>query len=319
MAGYPLLAIVGPTASGKSALALRVAEELGGEIVNYDSVQLFRGFNIGAAKLPVVERRGVPHHLLDCIEPSELFTAGDYRREALRVLADLRERGRLPVFVGGTGLYLRALLMGLFEGPARSAELRGRLRALADRRGREFLHRLLQRWDPLAASRIQSRDTQKLIRALEVCLQAWEPMSVLHARGRPALEGHRVFKVGLNPPRAELYGRINERVEKMFAGGLLEETRDMLARPDAERIKSLEALGYRQACAVIRGELSLPEAIRATQVATRRYAKRQFTWFRHESDVTWFEGFGEDPALQRRVLLWLGQTMGTPLEAALDK
>lgn len=300
--GYPLVAIVGPTASGKSALALALAERLDGEILNYDSVQVYRGFDVGAGKLPSRERRGIPHHLLDCLEPSQVFTAGDYRREALRVLAGVRERGRLPIFVGGTGLYLRVLLLGLFEGPPRSEDLRARLRALAERRGREFLHRLLRRLDPAAAARIQPRDTQKIIRAVEVCLLARRPLSEMHARGRSGLGGYWVFKVGLNPDRAQLHQRINRRVEHMFGGGLLEEARALLGRPDPGRIKPLGALGYRQASAVILGEVDLPEALRQTQVATRRYAKRQMTWFRRETDITWFGGFGDDPEIQRQIL-----------------
>ena len=245
--GAPLIAIVGPTAAGKSALALALAESLDGEIVNYDSVQVYRGFDIGSGKLAPEERRGVPHHLLDGLEAEEQFTAGDYRREALRVLAGIKERARLPVFVGGTGLYLRAVFMGLFDGPPRSEELRGRLRAIAERRGREFLHRLLKRLDPAAAARIQPRDTQKTVRALEVCILARTPISKMQARGRSALEGYRVVKVGLDPERKELYARINRRVERMFARGLVEETRALLARQDSSRIKALGALGYRQA------------------------------------------------------------------------
>ena len=191
---YPLIAIVGPTAAGKSALALALAERLNGEVVNYDSVQLYRGFDVGSGKLPLAERRGVAHHLLDCLEPADVFTAGDYRREALKVLADLRGRAKLPIFAGGTGLYLRALLVGLFEGPVRSEALRERLRAMVERRGREFLHRLLARLDAAAAARIQPRDTQKLIRAVEVCILARQPLSALHARGRAGLEGYRVIK-----------------------------------------------------------------------------------------------------------------------------
>jgi len=302
-----LVAIVGPTAAGKSALAVGLAEHLDGEIVNYDSVQFFRGFDVGAGKQPTAERRGVPHHLLDCLEPDQLFTAGDYRREALRVLTDLRARAKLPVFVGGTGLYLRALLLGLFEGPPRSEELRERLRALARRRGSGHLHRLLDRLDPAAAGRIQARDTQKLLRAIEVCLLARKPLSALHARGREGLKGYRIYKIGLNPERDRLYERIDRRVKTMFAGGLMEEVRTLLARPDACRIKPLEALGYRQACAVLRGEISLEEAIRLTQMATRHYAKRQLTWLRPESDVVWFEGFGDDPETLPRVLSALEQ------------
>jgi len=297
----PLVAIVGPTPAGKSALAVAVAASLGGEIINYDSVQLYRGFDIGSGKLAPEERLGVPHHLLDCLEAQEPFTAGDYRREALRVLAEVKERGKLPVFVGGTGLYLRALFIGLFDGPPRSEELRSRLRSLAERRGREFLHRLLERLDPAAAVRIQPRDTQKTVRALEVCILARTPISTMQARGRNGLEGYRVLKVGLHPERRELCRRIDKRVDWMFAHGLVEETRCLLARPDSSRLKALGALGYRQAAAFALGQMSLREAVSETQAATRRYAKRQMTWFRHEAGITWFSGFGDDPLVQRQV------------------
>jgi len=297
----PLIAIVGPTAAGKSALALAVAASLDGEIVNYDSVQLYRGFDIGSGKLSPQERCGIPHHLLDCLDAEVHFTAGDYRREALRALVEIKARTRLPVFVGGTGLYLRAVFMGLFDGPPRSEELRRRLRGLAERRGREFLHRLLKRLDAAAAARIQPRDTQKTVRALEVCILARTPISKMQAHGRSGLEGYRVVKVGLNPERRELCQRIDKRVEEMFARGLLEETRALRARRDWSRFKALGALGYRQASAVVQGQLSLPEAILETQVATRRYAKRQMTWFRHEAGIVWFDGFGDDPRVQSRV------------------
>lgn len=321
----PLLVIVGPTAAGKSALALVLAERLGGEIVNCDSVQVYRGFDVGAGKVPPGERRGIPHHLLDLVEPGQLFTAGDYRRAALRELACIRQREKIPILVGGTGLYLRALLLGLFEGPPRSEDLRTRLRALADRRGREFLYRLLRRLDPATASRIQPADTQKTIRAVEVCLLARQPLSALLARGRTGLAGFQIIKIGLTPGRMELYLRINQRVERMFATGLLDEVRALLGRPDASRLKPLGALGYRQACAVIQGKLTLEDAVRETQAATRRYAKRQMTWFRRESDVTWFKGCGEDPEIQRQVFRWLqhprrlaGRRMGTSEIPALS-
>jgi len=301
----PLIAIVGPTAAGKSALALVLAESLDGEIVNYDSVQVYRGFDVGSGKLAPEERRGVPHHLLDDLDPEEPFTAGDYRRQALRILAGIRERGRLPVFVGGTGLYLRAVFMGLFDGPPRSEELRGRLRALAERKGREFLHRLLERLDPEAAAQIQPRDTQKTVRAVEVCILARTPISKMQARGRNGLEGYRVVKLGVDPDRKELYARIDGRVEQMFAKGLVEETRALLARSESSRAKALGALGYRQACAVAQGQMSLPEAILQTQAATRRYAKRQMTWFRHEADITWWRGFGDDSRIQTQVMNFL--------------
>jgi tRNA dimethylallyltransferase len=316
---YPLIAIVGPTAAGKSALATALAERLNGEVVNYDSVQLYRGFDVGSGKLPPDERGGVAHHLLDCLEPTDVFTAGDYRREALKVLTDLRGRGKLPIFVGGTGLYLRALLLGLFEGPIRSEALRERLRDRAERRGRESLHRLLARLDQAAAARIQPRDTQKLIRALEVCILAKQPLSVMHARGRDALVGYRIAKLGLNPPRAELYRRINRRVEQMFATGLMEETAALLHHPDAARIKPLSALGYRQAATVLEGKTSREEAVVLTQAATRHYAKRQLTWFRRETDITWFEGFGDDPQIQGRIMETLRRTPATAGEGALAR
>lgn len=311
MGGHPLIAIVGPTAAGKSALALALAERLKGEVVNYDSVQLYRGFDVGSGKLPLAERRGIAHHLLDCLNPADVFTAGDYRREALKVLADLRTRDKLPVLAGGTGLYLRALLVGLFAGPVRSEALRERLRAMVERRGREFLHRLLVRLDGVAAARIQARDTQKLIRAVEVCILAKQPISAMHASGRSGLEGYDVIKLGLNPPRAQLYERINRRVERMFAAGLMDETEALLHLPEAARIKALGALGYRQARAVVEGKASRDEAIIETQKATRRYAKRQLTWFRREPEITWQEGFGDDPHVQSRMIEFLGRMPAT--------
>lgn len=299
---YPLVAIAGPTASGKSELAIFLAEHLGGEVVNYDSVQFYRGFDIGTGKLPREERRGIPHHLLDCLNPAEPFTAGDFRREAATVIEGIRERGNLPILAGGTGLYLRALLTGLFDGPPRSERLRTELRALADRRGRGFVHRLLVRLDPESAGRVDPRDLQKVIRAVEVCVVARQALSSLQARGREPLAGYRHFKIGLNPERDELYARINRRVEKMFSAGLEQETRRMLERPDARILKGLGSLGYRQVAAALRGETTLEDAVRDTQIATRRYAKRQMTWFRREPEMEWFPGFGDDPAIQRQVL-----------------
>ena len=316
MVNHSLIAIVGPTAAGKSELALVLAERLNGEVVNYDSVQLYRDFDVGSGKLPFVQRRGISHHLLDCLDPAEAFTAGDYQRSALKVLDDLKSRGRLPIFAGGTGLYLRALLLGLFDGPARSEELRDRLRAMVERPGRDFLHRLLARLDAMAAARIQPHDTQKLIRAVEVCILARQPISAMHASGRAGLKGYQIIKLGLDPPRARLYDRINQRVEGMFAGGLMEETQRLLHLSDVARIKALGALGYRQARAVLEGSLNREEAVVATQIATRHYAKRQLTWFRREGDIIWFEGFGDDPQIQSRVLESLSQTAATTGAAA---
>jgi tRNA dimethylallyltransferase len=300
----PLLAIVGPTAAGKSALALAIAQETRGEILNYDSVQVYRGFNIGSGKVPIEERRGIAHHLLDVVDPDQAFAAGDYRRKAQQVLGELRARACLPILVGGTGLYLRSLLQGLFDGPARSEALRARLRKMATRRTPRFLYRLLIRLDTASALRIHPHDEQKLIRAIEVCLLARQPMSAMFNQGRVGLEGFRVFKLGLNPPRRELHERINRRVEEMYRRGLLEEVRVALARPDSAQLKPLEALGYAQACAALRGEQTVEEAIRQTQTATRQYAKRQMTWFRREQDVTWFTRFGDNPDVQRQAAEW---------------
>ncbi|HEV2178120.1 MAG TPA: tRNA (adenosine(37)-N6)-dimethylallyltransferase MiaA [Terriglobia bacterium] len=304
-ADYPLVVIVGPTASGKSALGIEVALRFGGEIVNCDSVQVYRGFDIGAGKVAPESRQGVPHHLLDIVEPDEVFTAGDFRREASRALDSVRERGRLPILVGGTGLYLRALLLGLFDGPRRSEELRARLKSLTARHGGERLHRLLWRLDPTAAGRIHARDTQKTIRAVEVCLVARRPMSAMLGNGRTGLPGFRFHKIGLDPDRAALCDRINRRVEFMVESGWLEEVRALAVRPDASKLKPLGALGYRQLAAALRGEISLDEAVRATQAVTRQYAKRQMTWFRREPGIMWFAGFGDDPEIQGRALEWL--------------
>ncbi len=305
-----LIAVVGPTASGKSALALELAARLNGEIVNCDSIQVYRGAVVGSGKLLPHEQRGIPHHLLDVVDPGQAFSAGDYMREAREVVGAIHARQKLPIVAGGTGLYLRALLEGLFEGPARSEVLRGRLRRIGNKRGREFLHRLLRRLDSDAAGRIQPRDTQKIIRALEVCIVARQPLSRMHRGGRKPLEGVRVIKLGLDPDRAGLYQRINARVERMFAAGLLEETRALLqcagqSGPSPHATTALDALGYKQAAAYLGGKITLPEAIAETQKATRRYAKRQWTWFRREADVAWFRGFGDDIRIQAQVLGWL--------------
>jgi tRNA dimethylallyltransferase len=309
---YPLVAIVGSTASGKSSLAVQLARAFGGEVINFDSVQVYRGFDIGSGKLTIAERQGVPHHLLDVAEPHVRFTAGDFRSEALKVLKDLRGRGKLPVLVGGTGLYLRALLMGLFEGPARSEELRVRLSEVAGRRGRDFLHRMLVRKDPETAARIHPRDAQKAIRALEVCLLERRPFSELLGQGRQRIEGFRIYRIGLSPPRASLLERINARTQKMFAGGITDEVRRALESGGPDQIP-LEALGYRQARAYIQGDMSREEAIRETQAQTRQYAKRQMTWFRREPGVRWFDGFGDDAALEQQVFQWFVQALASPM------
>jgi tRNA dimethylallyltransferase len=297
----PLVAIVGPTASGKSELALAVARRFPAEIVNCDSVQLYRYLDIGTAKLSPAERQGVPHHMIDVADPDELITAGDYARRVRPLLREIAARGRLPLLVGGTGFYLRALLEGLFPGPQRDPALRQRLaRREAARPG--SLHRILKRLDPPSAARIHPHDVNKLIRALEVCLLARQPLSRLWAEGRDSLRGFRPLKIGLDPPRTLLYTRLDQRCRAMFDRGLIEEVRQILARGFPETSKPLESLGYRQALEVLRGRLEREEAIRLTQRETRRYAKRQWTWFRRDPAIEWFQGFGSDEAVQQAVI-----------------
>ena len=294
-----LLVILGPTASGKSSLAIHLAESFHGEIVSCDSVAVYRNFEIGTAKPSAADRARIPHHLIDVAEPGEPFTAGEYARQARASIADISSRKKLPIVVGGTGLYLRALLEGLFPGPQRSDQLRERLRSRADERGPAHLHRILRHLDPAAASNIHPNDASKLVRAIEVCLTAREPMSeLLREQGRDPLRGYRILRIGLNPPREQLYDRINRRAAQMFADGLVAETRSLLALyGDARNVTPIHSLGYSQASQHLRGELTLEQAIPAAQQGHRNYAKRQMTWFRREPDVTWLEGFGDDQAI----------------------
>ena len=300
-----VVAIVGPTASGKSALGIWLAERLGGEVVSCDSTQLYRGFDIGTAKPRAAERRGVPHHLMDVLHPSEAATAGGYRERALAVLEDLRRRKRLPILTVGTGLYLRALLEGLAEVPQRSEELRERLRASREAHTSGHLHRLLRRLDPQAAQKIARADEQKVIRAIEVCLLTSKPISELYRSGRKPLEGWRVVKIGLMPAREELYERIHARTASMLDQGWMREVEGLLETGLDENAKPFDFLGYRELRAVLRNELSLEQACEAIQQATRRYAKRQLTWFRKEAAVAWFSGFGDAPDLQAAILRFL--------------
>lgn len=312
---YPLVVVIGPTASGKSALGVGLAEHLGGEVVVCDSTQVYRHFDIGTAKPAPEERRGIPHHLMNLLEPHELFTAGEYRRRALAVLEDVRRRERLPILTVGTGLYLRALLEGLADAPSRSEALRARLGARASRRGPEYLHRLLARLDLAAAQRIAPRDAPKLVRAIEVCLLAGKPITEIHRAGRQRLEDFATVKVGLMPRRSGLYQRIAQRVEVMLARGWLGEIQNLLAQGVPATVKPFEFIGYRELRAHCAGKTSLPEAVQAIERATRHYAKRQITWFRKEPGVEWFEGFGDDPAISSAVLRYLEGRLGTALPA----
>jgi tRNA dimethylallyltransferase len=288
-----LIAIAGPTGSGKTALSLALAERFQGEIVSCDSVAVYRAMEIGTAKPTAEERRRVPHHLIDILPPDHFCTAGDYSRRARQAIAEIAARGRLPMVTGGTGLYLRALLEGLFPGPQRSDELRERLRRSAERHGPGWLHRLLLRLDPVAAERIHANDQPKLIRAIEVCLAARQPLTEVWQAGRDPLQGFLILRLGLDPPRPLLYERLDTRARAMFAAGLIEETRGLL-RKYGETPKAFDSLGYRQARAVLHGEMTEAEAVAAAAQGHRNYAKRQLTWFRREPEMHWLRGFGDD-------------------------
>ena len=292
-----LAAILGPTASGKTALSLALAKKFNGEIVNCDSVAMYREFDIGTAKPTEAERALAPHHLFDFVEPTQSLTAGEYARQARQVVAEIRDRGRLPIIVGGTGLYLRALLDGLFPGPQRSDELRERLRDRAASREAAYLHRILTRLDRAAADRIHANDTPKLIRAIEVCLASRQKMTELWQQGREPLQGFRIQRLGLDPDRVALYDRINWRAQRMFEAGLVEETHRLMQKY-GESAWPLASLGYKQAVQLLRGELTREQAVQAAQQGHRNYAKRQMTWFRRESEVVWLKGFGGDGGIQ---------------------
>lgn len=288
-----MVVLAGPTASGKSALALRLAEKFNGEIVSCDSLAVYRGMEIGTAKPSLADRALVPHHLIDVAWPDEAFTAGAYSRLAREAVAGIAARGRLPIVAGGTGLYLRALLEGLFPAPEVVPELRERLRRTAFIRGAGYLHRLLSRMDARSAAVIHPNDLPKTVRAIEVTLLARKPMSEQWGRGRAALEGYRILWLGLAPERARLYERINRRCAAMFEAGLVEEMGFLVERYGRD-CRALGSLGYAEAAAVLTGELTPDAAIKRAQQRHRNYAKRQGTWFRREPEMRWMAGFGDD-------------------------
>ena len=270
-----------------------------------DSTQLYRGFDIGTAKPTAQERAGVPHRLLDVLDAEETATAGGYREKAIQVLAEMRERNKLPIFTVGTGLYLRALLLGLAEVPLRSEELRERLRASAAKHGPVYLHHLLEKLDSAGSKKISPRDQQKLIRAAEVCLLAKKPLSEVYEIGRKPLEGWRAIKVGLHPPREKLMQRVNARTESMLQRGWMEEVRGLMQRPNNDQAKAFDFIGYRELREVCRAQKTLHDARAAIQQATRQYAKRQVTWFRKEPGVHSLNGFGEEAQIRDQALAFI--------------
>ncbi|MDT7542662.1 MAG: tRNA dimethylallyltransferase [Acidobacteriota bacterium] len=299
----PIIAVIGPTASGKSALGLELALRFNGEIINCDSVQVYREIEIATAKVPFDERRGVPHHLIDFVDPRTNYTAGEWARDAVRVIAEIESRDHVAILVGGTGLYLRALRHPFFESPPTDERLRARLVELRERRGAQHLHEVLRRLDPESAARLNARDWSRVQRALEVRLQTRQPISEqrsVRPAPPPFIARLRVF--ALNPPRAELFRRTDARAEEHFRAGLVEEVRALLARGVPSQSSALGAHGYRRVVEHLRGERTLASAIEQTKLDVRHYAKRQLTWFRREQDVDWIEGFGDDAATQEIVI-----------------
>ena len=299
----PVIAIVGPTASGKSTLGIDVALQLNGEIINCDSVQVYQQIQIATAKVPLAEQQGVPHHLIDFVSPEINYTAGQWAREAAHTIEAIESRGRVPLLVGGTGFYLRALRQPFFVSPPTDEALRERISRIRERHGPEHLHRLLNRIDPTAAQQLFPRDWPRVQRAIEVYLQTGKSIvDQQPERPEPHESSRRLRILALNPPRTELYERINERTEAHFRAGLVDEVRDLLARGIPASSNALGAHGYRRVVEYLQGQRTLASAIEQTKLDVRHYAKRQLTWFRHEADVEWFAGFGEQNDILRSVL-----------------
>jgi tRNA dimethylallyltransferase len=289
----PLIVLAGPTASGKTSLAIHLAEQFNGEIISCDSVAVYREMEIGTAKPSHEERALIQHHMIDIAWPNEPCTAGDYSRQAREALTGITQRGHLPIVAGGTGLYLRALIDGLFPAPPQQPGLRDRLRNIASTRGPAHLHRILTRLDHAVAATIHINDVPKVIRAIEVSLVAKQPLTEQWQKGRDKLTGYNILRLGLDPPRPRLYERINQRAAAMFDRGLIEETERLIERYGTN-CRPLTSLGYAEASAVLRNELTREQAVTQAQQGHRNYAKRQLTWFRRESDMHWLKGCGSD-------------------------
>jgi tRNA dimethylallyltransferase len=296
-----LLAVLGPTASGKSALGLALAGRYGGEIVNCDSTAVYRGFDIGTDKLPLDARRSIPHHLIDVADPTEVYTAAQYARDAAHVIGEIHARGRLPILVGGTGFYYRALTRGLFPGPPADEALRARLTRVAERRGVECLHRWLQRVDVDSAARIMPRDRKRLVRALEVYLTTGRPLTEHFSETASPIAGWEVIPIALRIPAAQTAERVARRVDEQFARGIVAEVQSLLARGVPPTARPLGGLVYRQVMEMLRGVRDEAATRALILQENRRYVRRQLIWFRKEPNLSWFDGPGELPATRRRV------------------
>lgn len=307
-----VVAILGPTATGKSALALAVAERFGGEIINCDSTAVYRGFDIGTDKIAFADRRGIPHHLIDIADPTEEYTAAQYARDAAAVIRDAHARGRLPILAGGTGFYFRALTRGLFPGPSKDAALRARLEAIAQRREVTVLHRMLRKVDPESALRIQPRDLKRLVRALEVYLLTGRPLTAHFAETASLIPDVEVIAIGLRLPVAAIAERAARRVDEQFERGLLDEMRGLLARGVPETARPFGGLVYRQAMEHLKGVRDEPATRALITQENRRYAKRQLIWFRKEPNLAWFDGPGESAATIDAVQRLIGERLQEP-------
>jgi len=304
-----VLAVLGPTASGKSALGLALAERRGGEIINCDSTAVYRGFDIGTDKLPVEARRGIPHHLIDIADPTEVYTAAQFAKDAASVIRDIHVRGRVPILVGGTGFYYRALTRGLFPGPGADDELRARLDRIAERRGPGCLHRLLARVDPESAARIMPRDRKRLVRALEVYFTTGKPLTAHFAQTTSPIADCRVVPIALRLPAALTAERVARRVDDQFARGIVDEVRGLLARGVPPGARPFGGLVYRQVMEMLRGVRGEAETRALIVQENRRYARRQLIWFRKEPNLMWFDGAGERADTQLRVDAALEETL----------
>ena len=298
-----IIAVSGPTASGKTALGVELALRLDGEVVNFDSVQIYRGIEIATAKPTLEERRGVPHHLIDYVDPNVNYTAADWARDAAEKIAEIEARGKVAILVGGTGFYLRTLMRPLFDGPSTDAVIRDRLRAIREKRGPEFLHRLLTKIDPNSAAKLFPRDYVRVMRALEVYFQTGERISDQQPnRAEPPEFAERVVLFVLNPNRAALYDKINARTGAHFAAGLVDEVKQLRAAGVNDSTNALGSHSYRRVCEYLRGERTLGSAIEQSKQDVRNYAKRQLTWFRREKVAAWLDGFGDERHVIEEVL-----------------
>ena len=307
----PLIAVLGATATGKSALAIALAGRLDGEIINCDSTAVYRGFDIGTDKVPVADRRGIPHHLIDIADPTDDYTAAQYARDAAACVRAILARGRVPILAGGTGFYYRALTRGLFPGPGRDAALRGRIEEVAGRRGSPFIHRMLRKVDPDSAVRIQPGDVKRMVRALEVYLLTGRPLTSHFAETASPIAGIEVVPVALRLPASEISARVTRRVDEQFERGLLDEIRSLLARGIPETARPFGGLVYRQALEQLRGVRDEASTRALIAQENRRYARRQLIWFRKEPNLAWFDGPGSSPVVIDRVSRFVDQHLRT--------